>query len=85
MCCMAIDKRVQVLMEPGEFSQLEAIAASQGVSLGELIRQAVRERYLTHAEQRLTAAERLCQLDLATIQSEHLDASLMLARSEGLR
>jgi hypothetical protein len=45
----------------------------------------VRERYLTHAEQRLQAAERLCQLELATIHSEHLDASLMLARSEGLR
>lgn len=82
---MAVDKRVQVLMEPVEFTQLEALASSQGISLGELIRQAVRERYLTHTDQRRSAAERLCQLDLAAVDVTHLEASLSVARSEGLR
>ncbi len=82
---MAVDKRVQVLMEPSEFAQIEALATSQGISLGELIRQAVRERYLTHTDQRRAAATRLCSLGLAAIDVAHLEASLTVARSEGLR
>jgi len=82
---MAVDKRVQVLMEPTEFAQLEALAASQNVSVGELIRQAVRERYLMHADLRRAAAEKLCKMELTELDPEQLEASLTLARSEGLR
>lgn len=83
--CMAIDKRVQVLMEPAEFNQLETLAQTQGVSVGELIRQAVRERYLTHSDQRLAAAEALCGLAMPPLNPAHLDEALTLARTEGLR
>jgi len=82
---MAVDKRVQVLMEPTEFAQLEALAASQNISVGELIRQAVRERYLVHTDQRRAAADTLCKLQLTGLNPEQLEASLTLARSEGLR
>ena len=82
---MPIDKRVQVLMEPAEFIQIDALATSQGVSVGELIRQAVRERYLTHTDQRQTAASQLCRLNLPQLDPEHLEAALTLARTEGLR
>jgi len=82
---MAVDKRVQVLMEPTEFAQLEALAASQNISVGELIRQAVRERYLVHTNQRRAAADTLCKLQLTGLNPEQLEASLTLARSEGLR
>lgn len=82
---MAVDKRVQVLMEPSEFAQIEALAASQQISVGELIRQAVRERYLMHVDQRRAAAGKLCQMDLSALDPHQLEASLTLARSEGLR
>lgn len=82
---MAIDKRVQVLMEPAEFAQLEALAGSQGISVGELIRQAVRERHLMHADQRRSAAQQLCKMALTGLDPSQLEASLTVARSEGLR
>lgn len=85
MCIMAVDKRVQVLMEPTEFAQLEALAASQNVSVGELIRQAVRERYLLHVDQRRIAAQQLCAMELTGLDPDQLEASLTLSRSEGLR
>lgn len=44
---MARTKRAQILMEPGEYRQLERIARGEGKSVGELIREAVRARYLT--------------------------------------
>ncbi len=43
---MARSKRAQVLMEPEEYALLEQIAADKQVSVAELIRTAVQERYL---------------------------------------
>lgn len=72
-------------MEPAEFAQLESLAASQQVSVGELIRNAVRERYFIHADQRQSAARLLCQMTLTGLDPSQLEAALTVARSEGLR
>jgi hypothetical protein len=46
---MAKTKRIQVLMEPDEFSELERMARSRGTSVGELMRQAARSQHLETA------------------------------------
>ena len=61
---MARTKRAQVLMEPDEYSRLERIASQKGCSVAELIREAVRERYLTSATDRVSIVESLVQLNV---------------------
>jgi hypothetical protein len=39
-------KRIQVLMDPGEFDMLERVARKRGSSLSDLMRQAARAQYL---------------------------------------
>ena len=82
---MAQDKRVQVLMEPVEFAQLEAIASGQGRSVADLIREAVRERWLVSTPQRSAAAEALNALGMPVLDLDHLEGALTVARTEGLR
>ena len=43
---MAKTKRVQVLMEPREFNQLERVARKRGSSVSDLMREAARAQYL---------------------------------------
>lgn len=64
---MALTKRVQVLMEPAEYQQLEAIAAGQSVGVGDLVRRAARERYLQGPEPRREAARQLGTIGLPSI------------------
>jgi uncharacterized protein len=56
---VAKTKRVQVLMEPGEFAELERLARSRGASVADLMREAARAQYLNADEQgrRARAAE----------------------------
>lgn len=55
---MAKTKRVQVLMEPGEFDLLEALARKQRSSVSDLMREAARAHWLARATtaQRASAA-----------------------------
>ncbi len=57
-------KRIQVLMEPDEFSELESMARSRGTSVGELMRQAARTQHLESlgASRRAAAAQRYLRL-----------------------
>ncbi len=47
---MAKTKRVQVLMEPKEFNQLERVARKRGSSVSDLMREAVRAQYLVDVD-----------------------------------
>ena len=76
---MAFTKRVQVLMEPAEFQQLEAIALSEGLGVGELLRRAARLHYLRSPGQRQSAAKALIDLGLPAITD--LTATGTAARS----
>jgi hypothetical protein len=67
LMCMALNKRVQVLMEPSEYQKLESIAVSQSMGVGELLRRAARERYLQHPEARREAARQLTSLGLPNL------------------
>jgi hypothetical protein len=62
--CVAKTKRIQVLMEPGEFDELERMAGSRGTSVGELMRQAARAQHLATvgSGRRAAAAQRFLGL-----------------------
>lgn len=61
---MAPTRRAQILMEPEEYERLEEIASRRGVSVGSLVREAVRERYLIGREVRGTALDEIFALEL---------------------
>lgn len=64
---MACTRRIQILMEPQEYDEIEKIAQQRKTSVGALIREAVRERYLGSAADRLGAVERIAAMDLPVV------------------
>lgn len=62
---MAHTRRAQILMEPEEYEQLERIAEREGVSVAELVRRAVRARYLQAPEDRRAAVARIAAMSVA--------------------
>lgn len=48
---MSKSKKAQIPMDPGEYKRLQGIADREGVSVAELVRRAVRERYFAAMEQ----------------------------------
>lgn len=61
---MSANRRAQILMEPAEYEQLRRIARQRHVSVGELVRVAVRERFLSGADERRDAAARIAAMAL---------------------
>lgn len=76
---MARTHAAQVQLEPEEYERLETAAAQRGVSISDLIREAVQDRYLPLSEQRKRAVEAICQLripieDWASLDEEITEA-----------
>lgn len=66
---MALNRRVEVLFEEGEYEALRREAERRGTSFGEIVRDAVRRAYLgPSAEQRMAAIRRIVsrQIDIGT-------------------
>lgn len=70
---MARTKRAQILMEPAEYQQLEIQAAREGVSVAELVREAVRERYLKVSPRKADAAARIAAMNLPVVDWADID------------
>jgi hypothetical protein len=66
---MAKTKRVQVLMEPKEFDQLERVARKRGSSVSDLMREAARAQYLVDVDRsrRSRAAQNFLSLPDVTL------------------
>ena len=77
-------KRAQVLMEPEEYERLEAVAAERGVAVAELIRSAVRERYLLTRKERRRLVDEILALDLPAIGWQEAEDDVQEARGDGL-
>lgn len=77
-------KRAQVLMEPDEYDRLESIAAERGVPVAELIRTAVRERYLLDREERRRRVEEILGMDLPVIEWDTAEEEVVRVRADGL-
>lgn len=72
MCILALmakTKRVQVLMEPKEFDQLERVARKRGSSVSDLMREAARAQYLVDVDRsrRSRAAQSFLSLPDVTL------------------
>lgn len=86
---MATTYRTPVLMEPEEHRQLQRIAAALGVSVGELMRRAVRSAYLLpdQVQVRQAALQTLLELqvgdtDWAEAKGELLQERVALVGAE---
>lgn len=81
---MALTKRTQLLMEPDDYQQLVHIAQYEQISVAELIRTAVRERYLTQPKKPEELVEAICAMNLEVIDWESLEADITEAHGESL-
>ncbi|MBW8876672.1 MAG: ribbon-helix-helix protein, CopG family [Acidobacteria bacterium] len=84
---MARTRKTQVLLRSDEYERLEAIAAQRRTSVPDLIREAVRDRYLPLAERRKRAVEAICQLripipDWDTLEKETAEGNYTEDRKE---
>lgn len=64
---MPATHRTQLLMDPGEFRQLRALARRRRTSVAELIRSAVRGAYLSQGVERGPAVEAILGMGIPTI------------------
>lgn len=81
---MAQTRHAHILMDPAEYSQLEAVARRAHVSVAELIRTAVRERYLERVVPTESPVSRLTALGLDLPHWEDLERELAEAKDGGL-
>ena len=82
---MARTKRAQILMEPAEYEQLEVLAAREGVSVADLVREAVRERYLNTPPRKIEVAARITAMALPVAEWEDIDRETENAHDAGVR
>ena len=76
---MARAQRAEVLFQPEEYERLEGIARQHGVTLPELIRETVLERYTRCAAQPLLALQEICSLEIPLGDWESLEEEIAQA------
>ncbi len=81
---MTASKRAQILMEPEDYRRLEEIARQKNVSVAELIRIAVRERYLGGGAERRAGVESICSMNLPVIPWAAAEAEIAKAHGDVL-
>lgn len=81
---MAQTRRAQILMEPEEYQQLEHLAKQQQVSVAELIRTAVRERYFTRSEKSSSLIDAICGMNIDVSDWDSLETEIAEAHGDGL-
>lgn len=83
---MSYGRRAQVLFEEGQYKALEEEARRQHKGVGPLIREVV-ERELfqkKRREKKISAAERLCSLNLPQEDWSKIKASLIREKAKGV-
>ena len=81
---MSKTKRAQVLMDPEEYEQLEGVARQQGVSVAELVRQAIRDRFFLAPRDRERILDDMFSMNLPVDDWETLEREIEEARSGGV-
>lgn len=77
---MSKTRRAQVLFEPETYGHLEEIASREGVSVGELIRQAVRHTFFSSPESRRLAFEAICSMEIPVGDWEEMEREILDAK-----
>ena len=80
---MAASHQIQVQLETAELEQLERAAERRGVSVGELVRAAVRERYLVTRDERLDVVRRIAAMNLPAGEMAELKQEIEAAYTPG--
>jgi predicted transcriptional regulator len=71
---VALSARVQVLFDPAQVARLQAIAESEGRSVGALIREAVERTYLDRDRaERVAAVDQMARLSLPVADWEQME------------
>jgi hypothetical protein len=81
---MPVTRRAQILMDPEEYRRLEVIARHKQVAVAELIRRAVREKYLLEQQDRRRLVEEICGMELPVGDWEDMEAEIEDAHTAGL-
>ena len=80
---MELSKKTTILFPPDLHNQLELLAKEKGTSIGELVRQACRERYrLGSKEERLEAIDRLSSLSLPVCEPDEMKQESVIESEE---
>jgi hypothetical protein len=61
---MAAKRQARILFEPEEYQKLEILARQQGTTVPDLIRKAVRDRYVLSMADRKRALEEILRLEI---------------------
>jgi hypothetical protein len=79
---MPATRRTQILMDPEEFRRLRALARRRKTSVADLIRTAVREKYLTPAQpDRKALVDSILRMGLPDMSWERVRAEIEDARA----
>lgn len=76
---MARPLRAEIQFDPDQYQRLEGIAKQHGVSLAELIRETVLERYSPAAAKSQQALEEICNLQIPLGDWESLEEEIAQA------
>jgi len=79
---MPATKRAQILMDPEDYRRLEEIARQKNASVAELIRTAVRERYLGSETECRESVESICSMNLPVIPWAEAEAEIVEAHGD---
>ena len=77
-------REARVLLEDEEYERLETLASQRGVSMSDLIREAVRDRFTPLAEQRKRAVEAICRIRVPLPEWDVLESEIAEAHGSDL-
>ncbi len=79
---MAATRRTQLLMEPAEFRRLQAAARARKTSVAQLIRSAVREKYLAPEPDKAALVEAIVGMRLPAVDWKRARRQIEEARAD---
>ena len=82
---MARTREARVLLEDEEYERLETLAGQRGISVSDLIREAVRDRFTPLTEQRRRAVEAICRIRIPLPKWDVLEDEIAEAHGGDLR
>lgn len=81
---MAAKRQARILFEPEEYDKLEILAEQQGTSVPDLIRKAVRDRYVLARADRTRALEEILRLEIPMADWTTLEEEIEQAHVDGI-
>jgi hypothetical protein len=82
---MVPTRTAQITIEPEEYRRLESLAEQMGVSVADLIRTAVRERYLSRSPSRREIVQEILRLEVPIEEDwDQIEEEISRAHADGL-